>query len=700
MSMCADTTRLWAWKSSTLPREAPPGTRSLAYAAGQHMADQFMPPHPKVRLSLGVTGHRATHKGFAAAENAIQAALASILDEMDATALSTAPVLGADSLAAARLHTLLADGTDRMAAEMALARGYQLVAPLPFGRRLNRTINALPKSADDARRLLAGEDVADAATQAHADAIRRLTDQAEVFSLADQDEAIAALFLARLDTPDDFAQAQLFAAECSRRVAMAGRILIEQSDILIAVWDGVTTGHVGGTGHTIETSLALGTPVIWIDPARPDDWQILRAPESLALRHKPDAMDKDQRTALFASLITAVLHPVEEEGHPGVSALDGEKWHPRSNRLSHAHRRIEVLFGGHSPRSRLRGLTATYETPDAVEAGSGARLLTAAKDLPGADMAFLARMVAGSLQRFAWSDGISAHLSDSYRGGMIVSFILSSLAIVGGVAYLPFVSPDQKWTFALFELVLLCVILTITLRGQKKRWHGRWFETRRMAEYLRHAPLLLLLGAARGAGRWPRGTETSWPEWYVRHVLRDIGLPKMVVTPAYLRGALTGLLDSHVTSQRDYHFDKAKRLTTVHHNLDALSERLFQLAVATVALYLALRLGTVAMLVDHVRLEKASKYFTVLGVLFPTFGAGIAGIRYFGDFERFASISEVTAEKLEVIHQRIAILATAEDSALHYGRVADLAQATDEIVFAEIENWQAVFGGKQISVPV
>lgn len=38
----------------------------------------------------------------------------------------------------------------------------------------------------------------------------------------------------------------------------------------------------------------------------------------------------------------------------------------------------------------------------------------------------------------------------------------------------------------MIELPLLCVILAITALGQRKRWHGRWFETRRLAEYLRH----------------------------------------------------------------------------------------------------------------------------------------------------------------------------------------------------------------------
>ncbi len=92
--------------------------------------------------------------------------------------------------------------------------------------------------------------------------------------------------------------------------------------------------------------------------------------------------------------------------------------------------------------------------------------------------------------------------------------------------------------------------------------------------------------------------------------------------------------------------------------------------------------------------------FTFLGVLLPTLGGAFASIRYFGDSERFSAISRVTAEKLEAIHARIAQLLDAPDGALDYGRLADLVHATDGGVVSEIESWQAVFGGKHVTVPV
>ena len=283
---------------------------------------------------------------------------------------------------------------------------------------------------------------------------------------------------------------------------------------------------------------------------------------------------------------------------------------------------------------------------------------------------------------------------------MIANFVFSALAIVSGIAYLPFSLSRHTAIFASVEILFLVAILGVTWLGQRRRWHKRWFETRRVAEYFRHSPILLALGVARAPGRWPAGAETSWPEWYARYGLRDVGLPKVAVTRAYLHKALTELLDTHITRQRDYHQAKARRLTNVHHNLDALSERLFALAVLSVGCSLLLVEAGATAVVSHATVQAVSKWLTFLDVLLPTFGGAIAGVRYFGDFERFAAISEVTANKLEGVHARIRPLLAAPEAALDYRLIADLAHAADDIVVAEIENWQAVFGNKNITVPV
>ncbi|MGB6452232.1 MAG: hypothetical protein WBE92_15885 [Steroidobacteraceae bacterium] len=686
------------------------------------------PPPPHVRLCVGVTGHREDNPTFAAHRAEIEARLAQVLDLIATAVADEPPTRGAGLVAPTRLHCLLADGTDQMAASGALARGWDLVAPLPFGLALNVAINSHPATADDARAVLAGGEsdprACSAEVRERAARIRALAAQARLFQLADGDEFIADLFLAKLQHPDDPRRASVFAAESSARVALASRVVVEQSDLIIAVWDGVTRTFIGGTGHTIQIALETGAPVVWIDADAPAHWRILVGPEALADVHlRPD--DGSDREAQLQALVRAALRPAQARNpgshhakvhakrdapHPGPrhrhrpqagpEALEREQLPRRSNPLWHLYRRIEVVFGEETVKRRFRSLRQTYETPDDIASGSAAKLLAHARALPGQEQDYLEKVETAILRRFAWADGVSAQLSDTYRGSMIANFLLAPLAIVGGLAYVPFASPESKWAFALFELALLCAILAIALTGQKRRWHARWFETRRVAEYLRHAPILLLLGVARAPGRWPLGTDTSWPEWYARHGLRDVGLPHLTLTQTYLRRAVGDLLHQHVVRQRDYHISKAKRLATVHHNLDRLSEILFALAIVVVATYLVLKGGGELHLWPLDIAHHLSNLFTFLAVLLPTFGGAIAAIRYFGDFERFAAISRVTSERLQVVHTRITQLLAASDSALDYGRAADLAHATDDVVVSEIESWQAVFGGKHVTVPV
>lgn len=665
------------------------------------------PPSPSARLCIGVTGHREDNPALTAHRDDILRAIDQALDLIDS---AVAAERRADPrLATTRLHSLLADGADLLVANGALARGWELVAPLPFGLALNVAINAHPATAEDAHALLRGEDglphVQSAEVRERAERLFDAAAQARRFELADRDEFIARLYLEKLAYREDARSEATFAAESSLRVALAGRVLVEQSDLLVAVWDGATRALIGGTGYTIQTALEAGTPVLWIDAREPAQWRILNGMESL-VGPGCDPLVPDQRETAVAQLVARALHPPRpphSNTHyraSGHEALAQELWPERSRWPYHAYRRIEALFGADSFGGRFRKLVQTYETPDSIATGSAAKLLADARALPGQEPSFVDRIESAVLRRFAWADGVSAYLSDIYRGGMTASFLFASLAIIGGIAYLPFSDTHHKWLFASFELLLLVGILGFTIKGQRRRWHGRWFETRRVAEYLRHAPILLLLGVARPPGRWPQGTETSWPERCARDALREVGLPQIVVTQPFLRMASRDLLLQHVRSQREYHVAKARRLAAVHHNLDHTAQVLFALAIVSVITYLVCKAGNTLGFWPATITELTSYFFTFLGVLLPTLGSALAGMRYFGDFERFAAISRVTAGKLQGIEARIEQLLRAPEGAVDYGGVADLAHAADDVVVTEIESWQAVFAGKQVTVPV
>ncbi len=641
-------------------------------------------------LALGITGHRASNPSFAAHAPAIAAALAALFDRVEGIAAALPGTRGA-----LRLHSLLVDGTDQVAAELALTRGWELVVPLPFGAALNCAINARPATLADADALLAGAAADDPAVEAHAAAIRAITARAQLFELADRDPEVERLWRASLASPADSAAARAFDALASDNVALAGRVMIERTDLVIAVWDGIVANLPGGTGHTVTAALAMGTPVLLIDPAAPEAWRILTRPEELghlgAGTESPDA-----------ARLEAIIHAAVVVDGWNPALLARETWRPRSSRAFGLFRRIERVFGG-GPGGMFSSLRVDYEAPEAIAGGSGAGVVAAAQAMPGGDGDVAAQLAGDVLPMFAWADGIASRLADAYRSGMCVNFVLAALAVIVGIVFLPAGMGDIKWIFAGVELLLLGGILLMTAAGSRMAWHRRWFELRRVAEYLRHAPALLLLGVARPTGRWPRGGESGaggeWPEHFARHALRDVGLPRVAVTREYLRAGLSAVALPHVATQRAYHAAKAHRLETVHHRLDKAAETCFAFAVVSVTAYLLLKgAGVAGIAPKHVAAD-LSPLFTFCGVAFPTLGANLAGIRYFGDFERFGAISRVAAERLGEIEARINLLLSGAEAALTYSTAADLIHALDEAVVEEIASWQAVFGAKHLALP-
>jgi hypothetical protein len=184
-------------------------------------------------LALGVTGHRATNPAYSAHAAAIGAALEALFARIDAICAGLPGERGP-----VRLHSLLVDGTDQVAGERALARGWELAVPLPFGAMLNCAINAHPETLADVDALLAGRPAANPAVEAKAAAIRAITARARMFELADRDAEIEALWRAHLAAPEDHAAARAFDALASDNVALAGRVMIEHTDLVVAVWDG------------------------------------------------------------------------------------------------------------------------------------------------------------------------------------------------------------------------------------------------------------------------------------------------------------------------------------------------------------------------------------------------------------------------------------------------------------------------------
>ena len=163
---------------------------------------------------VGVVGHRPNRLPPAEMDR-IRRQLGDVLAEIQAT---RGPEL-------MTLVTGLAEGTDQIAADMALARGWRLVASLPFSR------------ARYARDFAAG-----AALQSFERLLARASHVVEA------------------PGADAYRDPDLGYAE-------QGKGLVAASDAIVTVWDGAAAHGKGGTAEVVADALARGLRVFWISTA-------------------------------------------------------------------------------------------------------------------------------------------------------------------------------------------------------------------------------------------------------------------------------------------------------------------------------------------------------------------------------------------------------------------------------------------------
>lgn len=669
-------------------------------AAQDNGGSPLAPPVPQPTLAVGVTGHRSAHPSYPEDASGLKDAIDGLLAHIERAAKGTHIHGHRDPEARFRLVSLLADGVDQLAAAAALERDWALYAPLPFGADLNTALACAPENLSDARAILAGKAPQDARAARAAERTRALVRAAHTFEIAERDAVIEKALLRTLEGPEKSEHHARLQHEIAHRARIAGQVLIEQCDLLIAVWDGESAINLGGSGDTARRALEAGVPVIWIDPQDPASLRLIRVPEALEVG-APTLGDGEVEGAVRSVIEAAIglSQPPVQGSEAGLTALSQAAWCDTSSRFSHAFRRVEALFGESTLSGKLAPLRQRYERPDEVSNGAHAPLLAAIEGLGENGIGLRREVETKALPAFAWSDGIATWMADRYRSGMVMNFTLGPLAIISGVLYLPLVETSQKWIFAAIELTLLFIIVANTVVGQRLRLHDRWLETRRVAEYLRHTAMLYVFGVARPAGQWPAALRSPWPEWYARMAVRDLGLPQTRIDAAYLRTATLALRDHFVEPQRAYHAAKSTRLHRAHHSIERVAEGFFALAILIVATYVALSGGAALGLVDPDTTKGLAKWFTVVAIALPTISGALTAIGFFGDFDHFADVSQVTAQGLDALSQRIAAFLDRPDDALTYDQFADLARRADAIAFDEIQAWQSVFSGKRITVP-
>jgi hypothetical protein len=603
---------------------------------------------PQIALRVGITGHRwrealhAPHErlGKEQAEpvreamrvvlRRIHAAVAAHQQRHAGRYAESAPVLS--------LVCALAEGADELAAGVACepAVGYALdvVAPYDLAAHAPRCAPGTP--------------------------LRTLWDAARARLVLDG--------LPLADMPRDgetSARDEAALVETNRR-------LVWNSDLVIAIWDGLDARGVAGTARVIERARAEGLPVLHMHSNDPSRLAVLDA-------HGGDTLPADPLAAIDAVVerLLAVHHGPSDSAEQS-RALDDfanespPAW-PVRTVSSQVYSVAMWLLTGFDGAARPRALRASPAETTVPWGTQSARLDDA----------------------FRRADYYATAYGARHRSTFTTILFLAPLAVLcawaGSLA-----TPHDKLYWALGELVLLSILLLFYANSRRLRFHARWLDYRLLAERLRQLGFLWPLGRNSPVIRVPaHGTSAdprmAWANWWYRAVTREIGLTNVAFTPEVLRRLAHTLstecvLDQAAYNRRAHHV--AHRAEGCLHSLPWIPLVLTLLAAAT-------------HVIEHLIGAKPEEWFTnlltTIGIFGPAIGAALHGFASQAGLPEVGIRTAATVQQLDRFAERLAAVDLTRP--LASAQVGAIALNVADVMGGDLAGWRVDYLARPVNPP-
>lgn len=610
--------------TSATPEQQDRVTRPVA---GDSATDWDSRPHGL--LGVGVTGHRLERLGSSDLD-VLHGTVSDVLDRIARAANQIEPTR-------LRLVSALAEGADSIVADEALKGGWTVDAVLPFPR----------------------------------------TEYAEDFGTGPPRDAHLAR-LARagavLELPGD----RMADGGAPFAYERAGRVLLAQTDLLIAIWDGGPARGRGGAAQIVAEAVTSGIPIIRIDPAAVVAPQVLwggfedGALGQLTVDTVPRG-DLSRLDVLLRDLLEPPSAPIEAEMLTGFGEAG-----PRWRAWALAYPLLLATLGVRWPQGSDIGLTAAPgpHRPAIASCTNAGDFVNRLDDLVG--------------PRFVHADARATRVAQLFRSGYVVNFTLAALAVV--LALMGLALPaSSKPVLIVLELAAIATILLVTHAGNHSHWHRRWLDNRTLAERLRCLALSAQLGDLdlRGCDE-----QTSpWVAWYARAAARELGLPHVRVGGAYL-GCVRRELLVLVEDQIAYMATEERRMHDLDHRLHLLGTTLFAMTALACLGFLGFK-GALQMTPELYPLQTlVFVTVTIICAAFPAIGAAVYGIRMQGDFGGAARRSAQLRQQLSTLRQAIhADTLDFDTLTRRVRRVADLLQG-------DLTSWLRTYHARPLALPV
>jgi hypothetical protein len=554
------------------------------------------PPRLPFVLSIGITGHRIE----ALPKEAVQ----TIIDRIGATLVQFKAGaielyerergLFADVPPRLLFVSPLADGSDQIAAELALDLGFELQAILPFDRETYRTT-------------------------LHNSGLKRF------------DELICRATCV-LELPGEL-DGEL------RAFVMAGRGTVAHCDVLIAVWDGRPPRGRGGTGEVVQIGITRGTAIahIPVDPlASPRLLWAAFDPMVLTQADETTAERPLERANIDALLGALLLPPPGPEDREFAEAFARERLRRIRTRIEYP-LLLAAAGVGRFGRKDFTNAHCVRQTRDEWrryrEVCADAHNIAAPIDLLE--------------ESYSWADRLATHFAQTYRSGHIFNFVLGGLAVCLGLS--AFMAPHLKFEEAALEMGLTLAIILNAWIGTRNEWHRRWLDYRQLAERLRPMRSLKLLGIAAPD---PPGTATNpvprrWIDWYASGIWRAMGCVAGSLDDDRAAKLARAIGEYEIAPQVGYHERNSAQIHKLDHRLGAVALGLF-IATVVVSLVTLVGLG-----VDSQWVNDYGNWLTLVSAGFPALATAIFGIRFQADFGGDAIRSLSAANALRTIDEEL-----------------------------------------------
>lgn len=628
-------------------------------------------------LRVGVTGHRQQslqRQGFREIElrAAVHQVLAYLQEKTRAIYLQNHEVYDGPK-PVFRVISPLAEGSDRLVAQEARALKFKLQSPLPFSR------DNYEKDFKSAESKLEFKDL--------------LKKSRAIFEL---------------DGSRSFPE---------RAYEAVGRVVLRQSDILLAIWDGQAPRGQGGTGQIVKEALARKIPVVWIRSAPPHSVSLLvqlaedGTPSCKGLEDPFTPKEKEPEAGRLAGWIPMLWRRKQLKKTETVGILDEllreilalrspAEVKSLAKFLAEKQRRhrIAVLYRLFCKFFAWTSVTIPSLTIESFAAVKKTAWHKSWESIPKSNRSIERQIERYYWPSFNWADKISEIYADRYRSSFIASYLLGSLAVLAAFlgSYkdrLPSVlglQPDRpKWFFV--EFVMISGILLLVVLNRRAKWQERWIDYRLLAEGHRQMRTLALFARVSPSFEVPPhlGEDyqgPTWFNWYFRGRVRYAGLARARVDVKYL-ALCRKILELEIDEQIKYHHANDDKFETLQHNSHWLSIVLFSLTLLACLLHIAEGFHWIDLT------KRMTGLLTLFAIVLPAFGAAIQGILHQGEFGRIARRSRSIKNRLSELKTDMG-----EQKEMSLRDLGRIAESFCKIQLQEQADWRSVFISQEFSL--